>query len=349
MSRSDSAPVLMIFDPKLERGGGQVVLEHLLRHLETQPAVHLVMPATGQGKISIPVGVTRHTDLDAFSHAMSPGNAVVMVSNANSGMPAVLRAARRLRSRGAHVHTIAIVHNYPSDPLRAFATKRLLGEFDEAVVVEPGLTSLRADARTPSWLSLEEPLTRAADYPAGGITRTGKVKSYGRPDHEKGLDLLPAIFGPLEQLGYECRVAIGSGFSEDDRYARRLRRDLAPWLVDGRRDSSWIEPGDLFIVPSRSEAACLLAQEVLSRGAFGVASRVGLMPYLTPDNLGMRTFPREDTAGAVRAAREALEMDADRFSLECLEGVRLIEHRAGRWYSDVVRMLLERRAAVVAV
>lgn len=346
MSATGATPALMIFDPKLERGGGQVVLEDLLRRLHGEAGVHLVMPPVGQEKIEIPASVSRYADLEDFMLAMAPGRTAVMVSNANSGMPAMLRAARRLRSRGVAAHTVAIVHNYPSDPVRSVATKALLRQFDEAVVVEPGLTSLRADARTPSWLSLQQPLTRITDFRDRPIARTGKVKSYGRPDREKGLDMLPAIFGPLTELGYDCEVAIGSGFSEDDRYAERLRTDLAPWLVEGRRDSSWIEPGDVFVIPSRSEAACLLAQEVLSRGAFGIASRVGLMPYLSPDNVGMRTFPRGDTRAAVRAAREALEMDEERYAWECLEGVRLIEHRAGRWYDDVVRMLLERRQRV---
>ncbi|MFD5224636.1 hypothetical protein ACFWHT_03355 [Microbacterium sp. NPDC058342] len=344
MNVRSSPAALMIFDPKLARGGGQVVLEDLLSHLQSEPDIHLVMPADGQQQISIPKSVNRHGSLGDYVSTLAPGEPVVMVSNANSGMPSLVKTARSMRSQGHTVHTIAIVHNYPSDPVRAFATRKFLAEFDEAIVVEPGLTSLRADALTPSWLSLRTPLQTMADFPEGRITRTLRVKSYGRPDKEKGLDFLPQIFGPLSEAGYECEVALGNGFSLDKRYGDRLRRDLAPWLTDGSRNSTWIEPGDVFIIPSRTEAACLLTQEVLSRGAFAIASRVGLMTYLSPDNVGMRTFPRGDTTTAVKVAREALEMDADRFSFECLEGVQLIEHRAGRWHEDVVRTLLERRA-----
>lgn len=331
---------VVFFDPKTERGGGQVVLEDLLMRMATDPDVRLVMPAKGRAKIS---GVQELVSYGSFREAIADptlASHVVLVSNANSGMPAVLNAAKRIRSSGRRVSTVAIVHNYPLNRRTRVATPYLLKRFNHAILVEPGLAALRPDSYIPSWLSLGRPLSTVADYRHAPIGRTGKVKSYGRPDRMKGLDLLPAIFEPLTELGYECEVAIGNGFSGDRDYVEKLRRDLAPWLVEGTRNSSWIDPGDVFVIPSRyGEAACLLAQEVLSLGAFAVAGRVGLMPYLSPDAKGMRTFAVDDTASAVDAVRNSLEMPAEEFSAECLAGVALIEHRAGNWHRQTVDYL----------
>jgi len=334
---------LVLFDPKQERGGGQVVLEDLLELLAEDPDVRLVMPPTGRDKVRIAESIRCYDGFDALIGDPSLAHRIVLVCNANSGMPALLAAAKRLRASGHEVSTVAIAHNYPMNLRTRVATPFFFKQFDQVIVVEPGLASLRADADIPSWLSLGRALTVVADYADTPIRRTGRVKSYGRPDRMKGLDLLPAIFEPLTALGFHCEVALGSGFSQDDKYIKRLQADLAPWLVDGHRNSSWIEPGDVFVIPSRyGEAACLLAQEVLSRGAFAVAGRVGLMPYLTPDAQGMRTFAVDDTAGAFRMIHEALTMPEQAFTAECLAGVALIEHRAGIWHEQVVATLRER-------
>ncbi|MGQ7310896.1 hypothetical protein ACUOFU_04245 [Microbacterium arabinogalactanolyticum] len=339
---------VVVYDPKTERGGGQVVLENILARMAAAGLdARLVMPEEGQGKITIPDGVRTYASWGHVTADPSVSSRVLLVSNANSGMPALLSAAKRLGSAGRLIRSTAIVHNYPLNVRTAIATRHFLKQFDEAVVVEPGLVSLRADAQIPGWLSLNEPLSVVADYTDAPIRRTGKVKSYGRPDRMKGLDLLPGIFGPLTELGYECEVAIGSGFMGDRKYVKNLRAELAPWLVDGPRNSSWIEPGDVFLIPSRfGEAACLLAQEVLSRGAFAIAGRVGLMPYLSPDGKGMRTFAVDDIDGALRAAQEALTMPGDHFADECLSGVALIEHRAGAWHEQFLE-LLNRHAAML--
>lgn len=348
MADSRATPPSVVFhDPKTERGGGQVVLEDLLDRLSGDPDVRLVMPAEGQAKVRIPPSVTAYAGWAELTADPSLAPRVILVSNANSGMPALLRAATQLAGSGRQVTTVAIVHNYPLNLRTSLATRYFLKRFDEVVVVEPGLAALRPDARIPSWLSLNQPLTRSADYADAPIRRTNRIKSYGRPDRMKGLDLLPAIFAPLSELGYVCEVAIGSGFMGDEHYLGRLRADLSPWLVEGARDSSWIQPGDIFVIPSRyGEAACLLAQEVLSRGAFAVAGRVGLMPYLSPDARAMRTFAVDDTAAALEEIREVLTLPADRFADECLAGVALIEERAGRWHEQLIDLL--RRTAAAA-
>src|SRR5699024_8639070 len=151
------------------------------------------------------------------------------------------------------------------------------------------------------------------------------------------------VFSDLTAAGVHCEVALGEPLDGQVRYEQRLRRQLAPWLVDGRRTPDWIDPGDVFVVPSvAGEAACLAAQEAMSGGAFVVASRLGLMPYLSPENQGVRTFPVGDPAAASRHIRDALGLPADTFSAACRHNVGTITERAGRWQQEVVELLLAR-------
>lgn len=342
-SASNASATVVFYDSKTGRGGGQAVLESLLTRMSGDEDVRLVMPVQGQAAVSVPSQVRTYAEFAELENDTTIGSDVLLICNTNAGMPASLRFARTMRARSKSVKTFMIVHNYPVTTAKSIATRHFLRQFDDAVVVEPGLLALQGDAHTPGWLSLDEPLTRAADYDEKPIRRTGKVKSYGRPDPEKGLDLLPEIYTALTAMGYTCEVALGDALGGNSKYADQLRRSLAPWLVDGQRNSAWIDPGDVFIIASRAEAACLLAQEVLSRGAFGVVSRVGLMPYLSPDGISMRGFAPGKPKSAINAALDALTMPEEQFSVECLAGVTLIEHRAGLWHDNVVDLIRRRR------
>lgn len=331
--------MIVFFDPKHDRGGGQVVLERLLELLAGEPDVRLVMPQDGFDAVSVPSYVQHHLS----SAELTPrGETVTLVANANSAFPDLVRTGRRLRAAGNTVRSIAIVHNYPESVAKGTVTKALLRFADVAIAVEPGLRALRADILTPSWLSVQDG-ARAAELSAGTIQRTGRVKCYGRPDKSKGLHLLPRIFTRLQSDGFTCEVALGKALQDQDSYRTKLAADLAPWLTDGPRTPAWIDPGDVFLVPSVSgEAACLSAQEAMSNGAFVVASRIGLMPYLSPTHQGMRTFAIGDVDGAVSAIREALTMPALDFSAELQGSTAHMAQRAGRWYDETVQIILGR-------
>lgn len=329
--------MIIFHDAKSGRGGGQVVLEDLLARLVTRHAVGLVMPLAGRTAIAVPDGVVHWLSAAALVDGPPPGP-LVLVANANASLPHVWWAARELRRKGMTVRTAAIVHNYPSDPVKGAATVGLLRRMDVAIVVEPGLCSLRADSLVPAWLAVP-PRSRVADHPTG-IGATGRVKSYGRPDPSKGLHLLADIFAALSADGVQCEVALGQPLDGQVRYERQLRTALHPWLVDGRRTADWVDPGDIFVVPSVSgEAACLSAQEAMSGGAVVVASRLGLMPYLSPSSTGVRTFPVGDAARATAEIRQVLAASADEFSRACLDNIAAVTARGDRWQAQTVQTL----------
>lgn len=327
---------LVFVDNKKARGGGQVALEALLAACVARVATTLVMPLEGSAAIRIPEGVRLETDLrSALSDQC--GSATTVVANANSALPQVVHAVARLdRQRRRVVSTAAIVHNYPTELAKAVATRVLLKRIDAVYVVEPGLTRLRSDAIIPPWLSI-----RADDavLTQPRVELSGRVKSFGRPDKEKGLHFLPELFRRLEPSGWTCEVAIGDSLEGDIRYEEQLRKQLKPWLVDGPRTMSWVEPGDVFVVPSKTEAVCLSAQEALARGAFVVASRVGLMPRLVPPGQSLRTFPVGETRKAAELIEDVRGMTPEAFSKACVEGSGVIAARRGAWYEFMVEAL----------
>lgn len=338
--------MILIVDPKSGRGGGQVVLEELLHELGDAAPAALAMPAAGRALLSVPGHVAQHDTADEALGSLAPGEPLLVVSNANAALPAVHRVTARARRLGLAAASVAVVHNYPVSWIKGVATRHLLARMGTAIVVEPGLTTLRPDAVVQSWLSVRRSDLRPVPQ---RIVRTGHVKAFARPDASKGLHLLPPVFDVLEQAGFTCEVALGSSLTGGHRYETRLRADLAPWLVAGRRDPSWLEPGDVFVVASTGgEAACLAAQEAMARGAVVVASRIGLMPYLAADGQGIRTFAIGDQRGAADATLDLLTLPAARFDAECRAAAHTVADRAGRWYQETVARLLALHADLSA-
>lgn len=330
--------MIVFIDPYEERGGGQVVLEGLLACLAPLRAdVRLVMPRTGRSKIHVPASIEECDLEDAIEKITA--KSVVLVSNANASHIFTLRLARRLRSAGVKCRTVAILHNYPKDGLREYVLRVLLRQFDSAIAVEPGLRRLRGDAVLPPWLSL--PPKNGMDGLIDPVARK-TLRCFARPDKSKGLHLLPRIFEEVERLGYTCEVALGNSLENDAKYISMLHETLSPWLVPGFRGPDWLLPGDIFIIPSiYGEAACLSAQEAMSRGVFVVASRVGLMPYLSPLNQGIRTFKPGSESSAIAALMNVIGLTAEDFAAECRGAAAQMRQRRGLWYDHVVSGLLK--------
>lgn len=328
--------MIVFIDPYGERGGGQAVLEELLSLMAASThEIMLGMPTSGRSKISVPATV-KTCEVSELESLIGNKN-VVLVSNANASHISVMQLAWKLRRRGIRCRTLAILHNYPRNTLREFVIRNVLRQYDTAIAVEPGLLRLRSDAVIPSWLSAaSKSFHDFSDYDFGQRV----IKCFARPDPSKGLHLLPSIFRAMDRVGYSCHVALGDALESNSKYVASLRAELAPWLVEGRRSPDWLEPGDVFVIPSiYGEAACLSAQEAMTRGAFVVASRVGLMPYLSPTNEGIRTFAVGSSASAVQSLRMVADMGPEEYRNECISGALEMAERNGRWYAEVSAIL----------
>jgi hypothetical protein len=328
-------------DPYSARGGGQVVLEELLRIWATTgiPAA-LAMPEAGRQRITVPSGISQHDSISRFlASNWSPVGPTTFVSNANASHLETLRLARRFRGPGRVVNTVAIVHNYPRNAARLVALKQILKRYDTVVLVEPGLRVLSGAAVIPSWLSISaSDAVRLDKAPSESLGL--RVKAFGRPDPPKGLHLLAPIYRELTARGIHCEVALGETVSASRRYSAEVTRALQPWLVEGRRGPEWIQPGDIFLSTSTfGEAACLSAQEAMYRRAVVVAPRIGLMPYLSPSHEGIETYEVGSVDGALNAVRALCAMTTERRLAEGSAGRSQVQSRAGAWYDEVVELL----------
>lgn len=293
--------MIIFSDPYDQIGGGQQVLEALLNHdsLAAQ-SVGLIMPRAGSIKLSFPASVKLFENKDEFLNWVGNGKnrRIVFVSNSNRGLISDRAIRRDLSRLEFNVSHVCIAHSYGGNGLRKAILKRLQDECDVLVPVEPGLAIHRTNGIDIPWLSVLD-ANIYSKKPA--IPPTKIVKLYGRADRVKGFDLMPVVLKELCSRGYSCQIALSSSIDGDQAYERKIRRDLEPWLVAERKSSEWLNPGDIFLMPSRSETAALTVQEAVMRKAFVISSRVGIVPYLMSNSSSVSTLPPGSSKGWIDA------------------------------------------------
>ena len=83
--------MIVFVDPKSGRGGGQVVLEHLLAELAScDVPLGLVMPEAGRRSLSLPHALTAGSSLSNVLSGRLAAEPVLLVANANASFPAVV-------------------------------------------------------------------------------------------------------------------------------------------------------------------------------------------------------------------------------------------------------------------
>lgn len=326
--------MITFFDHHESVAGGQLVLAELINRIAHDAATALVGPKAAGIRTQLPAS-TRFVDAERPTAPIATGalgggaNCHVLVANTYATIVAVRRTGRRLRKSGAAVTTVAILHSYPSSRLRRIVARRLLSAIDSVIVVEPGLGDLAPRVTPTPMLSVRPEQVRTLN---GAIRRSGDVKSFGRSDRVKGMDQIPAVAIELEREGLNVHVALAPSIDGNPRYATELREALAPWLESGPRDPSWLVPGDIFLVTSRSETTCLAAQEAMAAGAFVVAPRVGAMTTLETDGNSLTTYPPGDMRAAVDRVLSIAAMPNVEYDSRCRTGNDQMRTAAGAWY-----------------
>ncbi|MDR0959399.1 MAG: glycosyltransferase [Propionibacteriaceae bacterium] len=330
--------IIIFVDRKQAKGGGQVVLEQLISNkIFENSIVYLLTSNELSKKMIIGKNVKIFFSADRiFEDIRSyPNNmTVALCSNTNSDLQGVARLAKKIRDNGRPVKLISIVHSYPRNIFYRKITKFLQSQYNICLSVEPGISCSLPVTDNPPWLSICE-----AGPQVNSAMPTRKVKTFARPDRVKGLDIVPDIYRSLEEKGLICRVALGESIDGDTKYEKYIRRSLSPWLEEFGKGPDWVEAGDIVLIPSLSETACLTAQEVISRGAYVVSSRVGILPYLFPEGGSIQTFPAGDISGALAAFNNVLSLDENQFCTACVTSSRIISSRAGLWYKYVANRL----------
>lgn len=334
--------MILFIDTHTVKGGGQVVLEQLIKQLvsEQHSRTGLLMPEAGLAGLELPGACLQFVEFGDIASALSRDESIVLVANANRAFPYTLKLSKKLKRLGYDVTTVAIVHNYSVTFLKRAIVSISLVAFDVVFVVEPGLRRFSKKAICPAFLApIAEHSVLDSKEP---LALTGSIKSYGRPDPSKGLHLLAGAYPVLQEMGFECRVAFGQSIEKKWKYTRRLKRALEPWLEPNYKTSDWIEPGDIFLVPSTAgETVCLAAQEAMLNGAYVITSDVGAMAYLTPEGGGHSVTPMGDFKAIVREVGRIQSLSDITLDKEIRRSAEQIKRRSGIFYQEVCRSLLQ--------
>ena len=312
-------PEVLFVDQYAGLGGGQVVLLELLRRLEGRVDRVLSAPPGPFRDAAVALGVRLGDDV---------GGASRVVVNGARPLPRVISKTR-------HVPVTFVLHSQPATPLRRAVLRACLPWVEVLPVAGRG--------RRPGWLPAP-PLGLDAVSPRPlqdsdfrPWPRT--VKAFGRLDPVKGLDLLAEVLPGLQQRHPDLAVELAVRSSLEGRspaYEEGTRRALGPWLVEGERSASWFGPGDLVVIPSRSEAVCLTAQEAMAAGAVVVGPDTGDLPDLVP-----LRFRPGDASSLSEAVEKALALSPEQAAATAREGQRVVQERAGRWYDWAVEHLAQ--------
>jgi hypothetical protein len=340
-------------------GGGQVVLVELLRRLSPAAPctvlapdgrLHEVIHATCAG---VTTGAwqpsSRGGSLRLLAAAAAGPRCVLVVNGQRALLPALgVKLWRRVRWHQTHI--VLIAHSMPATAVRRVVLRTASRWCDTRILVARCLRPAVAAPALPLSLGV-----RPADLPADDVVAPlrsrPRVKAMGRCDPVKGLHLFPAAVRLLRDSGrceaVEFLLAVSPSLESPGRDVVVEGDDVVE--VVGPRSMDWVDPDDVLVVPSLSEAACLTAQEAMARGALVVAAEVGDVPEFVEDGRTGFLFRAGDPADLADAVARAMALTAaERVAMRAAARAA-VEHRAGPWYDAVVDLLTELASEAEAV
>ncbi len=338
---------ILLLDQTGAVAGGQVVAANLLEHLLTRtPSVRCAVAAP-DGPIHARFAAV--TGLSTASPATAGQWLVIcrraarsqdwVVANSPKVLPWALlvKVLARLARRSTRV--AFVVHANPSTRSRRVVLAALSRGADAVLPVAVTQWSPRRATLPPLGLRSQEVLPAHVVEQRLAL-RQRIVKAMGRRDRVKGLDVyLEAVRELGAQPGWAFELATVPGLDGDlDHEAALLRQD-GPVTHVGTRDARWIAPGDIVVVPSRDEAACLLAQEAMARGAVVVASAVGDVALFVEDGVTGLLVPPGDPVALAGALRRLVQLPEPEIAALCRRAREAALLRADRWYDEVAHTL----------
>lgn len=173
-----------------------------------------------------------------------------------------LRLAARALSRWLYPKCDVLVapSRYAELELRRLVNKKIAR-------IEPGVDSAR----------FRPPRSKAAAKAALGLG--GFVVGYvGRLSAEKELGTLARAFEQFSRAVPAKLLVVGCGSPRTERKLRGLPN--CAFVGPVRETRAWLQAADAFVLPSRTEGACLALLEALACGVPVIATPVGLAPQL---------------------------------------------------------------------
>jgi glycosyltransferase involved in cell wall biosynthesis len=152
-------------------------------------------------------------------------------------------------------------------------------------------------------------------------------------DHVKGFDLLLSAIREMKAThGDALEIACGLAPPLNNRpELLSAFASIATHLgaeVHFNVDAGWLTAGNVCVIPSRSEAACLVAHEATARGLFVVAYDVGDMRYVLDHGRAGRIVGTQSARDLAAALDAVLTMPPADYEATILHARRLAEERA---------------------
>lgn len=175
---------------------------------------------------------------------------------------------------------VLVVHSMPGSRLRRLVLRMVSMRFHRVLLVSRSLERLGLTrAKT---VSLGPRPSDVPSNPTNEIHRS--VQFLGRVDYVKGLDLLLAAHRIAREKmpGWNFEYGIACPLQDPPELVNAfatIAANLGATVREGVT-SAWLRPGGVLAIPSRGEAACLVAHEGMARGMIVVAFSVGGLPEI---------------------------------------------------------------------
>ena len=282
------------------------------------------------------------------SLAACPDGALVLVDGLAFGAMPELAAAHagRLRLVVLVHHPLALESGLPADVAeQLMISERAALRLVRAVIVTSEMTAatLARDFGVP-----RETITVATpgiDRPSPSWTPSSnpvpKLLAVGTVTPRKAHDVLVDALARIAGLDWHCTVA--GSLERAPETAASLRQQIERSGLASRIDligevadpTPLYETADIFVLPSRYEGYGMAIAEALVYGMPVVATRVGAIPEVVPDNAGI-LVPPDDPATLADALQRLIENQPLR--REYAEGARATAQQFAQWRDTAARI-----------
>jgi glycosyltransferase involved in cell wall biosynthesis len=168
-----------------------------------------------------------------------------------------------------------------------------------------------------------------------------KLIAVGTVTRRKAHDVLVDALARIADLGWHCIVAGSLERAPEtavslrhqiERYGLADRIDLIGEVAD---PTALYETADIFALPSRYEGYGMAIAEALAYGIPVVATRVGAIPEVVPEDAGI-LVPPDDPVALAEALRQLIENQGLR--REYADGARIAAQRFAQWRDTAARI-----------
>jgi glycosyltransferase involved in cell wall biosynthesis len=284
----------------------------------------------------------------AASLAALPDGALVVIDGLACGvLPDVAAAeAKRLRLVALVHHPLALESGLsPAVAERLTVSERRALTHARAVIVTSEMTAATLEQAYGVRRAAITVATPGIAKPAPGRVRpqnaVPRLLAVGTVTPRKAYDVLIDGLARIAELGWHCTIA--GSLDRAPQTVAAVRRQIEDHALAGRialigeiaDPARLYEAADIFVLPSRYEGYGMAIAEALAYGIPVVATRVGAIPEVVPQDAGI-LVPADDPAALADSLRRLIETPSLR--QQFADGAVLAAARFATWPQTALRI-----------